>query len=90
MKIQKQNHQEQLQREAGESPDTFQVALPGGDVQRGVAVRVDRAEGAAGVEHQFGDVHAARVRRPVETHVELLRGDRRTPVHVLVELGTSK
>lgn len=42
-------------------------------MQRGVAMRVDRAEGAAGVEHQFSDVHAARVRRPVETHVELLR-----------------
>lgn len=43
-------------------------------MQRGVAMRVDRAEGAASVEHQFGDVHAARVRRPVETHVELLKG----------------
>lgn len=55
------------------SPDTFQVALPGGDVQRCVPMGVDWAEGAAGVQHQLSDVHAACVRRPVETHVQLLR-----------------
>lgn len=54
------------------SRDTLQVSLPGGDVQRRVSVHVHRRQGAAGVQHQLGDVHAASVRRPVETHVQLL------------------
>lgn len=39
-----------------------------------VSVHVHRRQGAAGVQHQLGNVHAAGVRRPVETHVQLLEG----------------
>lgn len=56
------------------SRDTLQVALSGGDVQRRVSVHVHRRQGAAGVQHQLCDVHAAGVRRPMETYIQLLQG----------------
>lgn len=55
------------------SRNTLQVALPGSDVEWCVAVHVHGRQGAAGVQHQLGDVHAACVRRPVQTHVQLLK-----------------
>lgn len=56
-----------------DSRNTFQVALPGGDVERRVSVHVNCGEGAAGVQHQLRYIHAPCIRRPVETHVQLLK-----------------
>lgn len=53
--------------------DTFQVALPGGDVQRRVSVHVNCSERAASVQHQLCYIHTPCIRRPVETHIHLLK-----------------
>lgn len=55
------------------SRNTLQVALSGSNVEWCVSVHVHGRQGAASVQHQLGDVHAACVRRPVETHVQLLK-----------------
>lgn len=57
-----------------DSRNTFQVALSGGDVEWRVSVHVHRGEGAARVQHQLCYIYVPCIRRPVETHVQLLRG----------------
>lgn len=57
-----------------DSRNTFQVALSGGDVERRVSVHVNRGKGTARVQHQLCYIHIPCIRRPVETHVQLLKG----------------
>lgn len=54
------------------SRNTVQESLSGSDVERRVTMHVNRGEGTARVQHQLGYVHIPRIRRPVETHIQLL------------------
>lgn len=55
------------------SRDAVEAVLAGGDVQRRVSVDVGGLQVAASIQEQFGDVGAARERRPVKADVLFLR-----------------